>query len=277
MQQEPAEILNLFKKSEELVDMLRKGRAFTEELMCENERLRYRVVQLEAEKLNPAATLTKELERLRIENRHMAQKLEFLDSKFQQVEAENKDFAQRYVEVEEQNESLANLYVASHRLHSTLDSSEVVECIKEILLNMIGSEDFGLFVVDDETGELVRSGYEGETAGGPEKANIVPGEGLEGVVAVGGEPFFGESGVEELRACVPLKIKDRVVGLIVIYTLLSHKKGLSVLDHKLLELLAGHAASALISSKLYSMTDRKLRTIEGFMSLLRVTQGGGND
>jgi nitrate/nitrite-specific signal transduction histidine kinase len=277
MQQEPAEILNLFKKSEELVDMLRKGRQFTEELMSENERLRYRVVQLEAEKMSPSATLTKELERLRIENGHMAQKLEFLDGKFQQVEAENKDFAQRYVEVEEQNESLANLYVASHRLHSTLDSSEVVECIKEILLNMIGSEDFGLFVVDDETGALVRSGYEGETAGGPEKANIVPGEGLEGVVALGGEPFFGESGVEEPRACVPLKIKDRVVGLIVIYTLLSHKKGLSVLDHKLLELLAGHAASALISSKLYSMTDRKLRTIEGFMSLLRVTQGGGND
>ena len=48
-------------------------------------------------------------------------------------------------------------------------------------------------------------------------------------------------------------------------------------DGELLELLAGHAASALISSKLYSMTDRKLRTIEGFMSLLRVTQGGGND
>jgi len=277
MQQEPAEILNLFKKSEELVDMLRKGRAFTEELMCENERLRYRVVQLEAEKLSPSETLTKELERLRFENGRMAQKLEFLDGKFQQVEAENKDFAQRYVEVEEQNESLANLYVASHRLHSTLDSSEVVECIKEILLNMIGSEDFGLFVVDDETGALVRSGYEGETAGGPEKANIIPGEGLEGVVALGGEPFFVESGDEGPRACVPLKIKDRVVGLIVIYTLLSHKKGLSVLDHKLLELLAGHAASALISSKLYSMTDRKLRTIEGFMSLLRVTQGGGND
>ena len=63
MQQEPAEILNLFKKSEELVDMLRKGRAFTEELMCENERLRYRVVQLNRmnwrdflRQRNPAAT-----------------------------------------------------------------------------------------------------------------------------------------------------------------------------------------------------------------------------
>jgi nitrate/nitrite-specific signal transduction histidine kinase len=276
MQQEPAEILNLFKKSEELVDMLRKGRAFTEELMSENERLRYRVVQLEAERMNPSEMLTKEVERLRVENAQMSQKLDFLDSKFQEVEAENKDFSQRFVEVEEQNESLANLYVASHRLHSTLDSLEVVECIKEILLNMIGSEDFGLFVVDDETGELVRSGFEGETADCPAKARLAFGDGLEGVVAMGGEPYFTDAAGEGPCACVPLKIKDRVVGVIAIYSLLSHKKGLSDLDHKLLELLAGHAASALISSKLYSMADRKLRTIEGFMSLLRVTEGEGN-
>lgn len=276
MAREPAEILNLFKKSEELVDMLRKGRAFTEELMCENERLRYRVVQLEADQMNSSDTLMNEVERLRLENGQMAQKLEFLDRRFQQVEAENKDFAQRYVQVEEQNESLANLYVASHRLHSTLDSAEVVECIKEILLNMIGSEDFGLFVVEDETDELVRAGYEGETAGGPGKARVTLGEGLEGVVALAGEPFFSEGDGEEPCACVPLKIKERVVGLITIYALLSHKRALTALDHQLLELLAGHAASALISSKLYSMADRKLRTIEGFMSLLRVTQGGGN-
>ncbi|MFY9556515.1 MAG: GAF domain-containing protein [Blastocatellia bacterium] len=273
---QPAEILNLFKRSEELVDMLRKGRAFTEELMAENERLRYRVLQLESEKMNPSDVLMKEVERLRIENSHMTQKLEFLDRRFQQVEAENKDFAQRYVEVEEQSDSLANLYVASHRLHSTLDLVEVVECIKEILLNMIGSEDFALFVVDEDTDELVRAGWEGETGGNPQNERVPLGERLEGIVAVHGETFFSEAQTEEACACVPLKIKDRVVGVITIYNLLSHKKGLTPLDHKLLELLAGHAASALISSKLYSMADRKLRTIEGFMSLLRVTEGGGN-
>ena len=276
MKQESAEILNIFTRSEELLEMLRQGRAFTEELMCENERLRYRVVQLEAEKMNPPEMITKELERLRAENSQMAHRLEFLDGKFQQVEAENKDFAQRYVEVEEQNESLANLYVASHRLHSTLDSVEVIECIKEILLNMIGSEDFGLFVIDDETGELVRSGYEGETAGRIEKERIPLGEGPEGFVALARQPFFDEDETPDPCACVPLMIKERVVGVIAIYTLLSHKRGLSLLDHKLLELLAGHAASALISSKLYSMADRKLRTIEGFMNLLRVPQGGTN-
>src|ERR1044071_6884694 len=276
MSQRPEDILKVFSKSEELLDMIQRGRAFTEELMGENERLRYRMVQLEAERVSAEEIHKREVEKLRLEADLAKQRLEFLDRRFREVEAENKDFAQRYVEVEEQNESLANLYVASHRLHSTLDSAEVIECIKEILLNMIGSEDFGLFVVDDETGELIRSGYEGETAAGDEKARLALGQGLEGVVALGGEPIFGELTGEGPCACVPLKIKDRIVGVIAIYSLLSHKRGLSVLDHKLLELLAGHAASALISSKLYSMADRKLRTIEGFMSLLRVPQGGEN-
>ena len=120
MSQEPAEILNIFRQSEEMVDMLRKGRAFTEELMGENERLRYRVVQLEAEMLDPVIAASKELEQARLENSQLLQKLQFIERRFQQVEAENKDFALRYIEVEAQNESLANLYVASHRLHSTL-------------------------------------------------------------------------------------------------------------------------------------------------------------
>jgi putative methionine-R-sulfoxide reductase with GAF domain len=272
MVDKPEDILNLFSKSEELLEMFRKGRAFTEELMRENERLRYRMVRLEKEKLDLSATLMREVERLRLENGQMAQKLQIIDGSLQQIEAENKDFAQRYVEVEEQNESLANLYVASYRLHSTLDPLEVVQCIKEILINMVGTEEFGLYVVDEETSELVLAGYEGEIAGMPERERVSMSDGLEGLVASSGEPFFvgdaGESG--DVCACIPLMIKERVVGVIAIYRLLSHKSGLSALDHRLLELLAGHAATALVSSKLYAATDRKLKTIEGFMTLLRV-------
>jgi nitrate/nitrite-specific signal transduction histidine kinase len=273
MAEKPEEILNLFSKSEELLEVFRKGKAFTEELMCENERLRYRVVQLEAEKMDLTATLGGEVEKLRSENSQMGQKLEFLGRRFREVEEENKDFAQRYVEVEEQNESLANLYVASYRLHSTLDPSEVVQCIKEILVNMVGTEEFGLYVVDEESGELVLAGFEGEIAERREKRRIAPGEGLEGVVAESGEPFFAEGGggeEEDVCACIPLKIKRRVVGVIAMYRLLAHKGGLTSLDHKLLELLGGHAATAIVSSKLYASADRKLKTMEGFLNLLRV-------
>jgi|ERR1700733_2088190 putative methionine-R-sulfoxide reductase with GAF domain len=272
MAEKPEEILKLFSKSEELLDMFKKGRAFTEELMYENERLRYRIVQLEREKMDLSGTLMREVERVKMENADLTQRVEFFNRRFEQIEAENKDFAQRYVEVEEQNESLANLYVASYRLHSTLDPAEVVQCISEILMNMIGSEEFGLFVVDDESSELILAGFEGEIAMRLEKGRIGFGEGLEGMVAQTSEPFFAEGAGDlgEVCACIPLKIKERVVGVIAIYRLLQHKNGLTALDHKLLELLAGHAATALVSSRLYAEKDRKLKTIEGFMSLLRV-------
>ena len=105
-----------------------------------------------------------------------------------------------------------------------------------------------------------------------EKRNMKFGDGLEGMVAQSGEPFFTDEASDNgnICTCIPLKVKERVVGVISIYRLLGHKQGLTPIDYKLLELLAGHAATALVSSKLYAMTDRKLKTIEGFMNLLRV-------
>ena len=47
-----------------------------------------------------------------------------------------------YVEIEEENNNLANLYVASYQLHSTLDSSEVLKVVLEIVINLIGAEIF---------------------------------------------------------------------------------------------------------------------------------------
>ena len=113
--------------------------------------------------------------------------------------------------------------------------------------------------------------YEGEIAQRLDQGRVAFGEGLEGMVAEHGEPFFTEDAGEagEVCACIPLKIQDRVVGVIAMYKLLAHKAGLTPLDHKLLELLAGHAASAIVSSKLFAQADRKLRTMEGFISLLR--------
>ncbi|HJQ25387.1 MAG TPA: GAF domain-containing protein [Blastocatellia bacterium] len=271
MSQRPEDILKVSSKSEDLLDMIERGRAFTLELMGENERLRYRMVQLEAERVSAEEIHRREVAKLQLEADLARQRLEFLDSRFHEIEEENKDFAQRYVEVEEQNESLANLYVASYNLHSTLDPQEVIGCIKEILLNLIGAEEFALYVMDEETGDLSLASYEGDPLSALHADRIAPGEGLEGMVAASGEAFFaldtGDSG--EVCACFPLKLKEQVVGVIAIYKLLAHKPLLTELDHRLLELLAGHAATALVSSKLYAQTDRKLKTWEGVMSLLR--------
>ena len=51
--------------------------------------------------------------------------------------------------------------------------------------------------------------------------------------------------------------------------MLEQKLNFSSLDHELFNLLAGHAATALFASKLYSESERKLGTIQGFLELLK--------
>jgi hypothetical protein len=54
--------------------------------------------------------------------------------------------------------------------------------------------------------------------------------------------------------------------------LLHGKNELGGLGKELLALLASHAASALTASRLYTSVDRKLRTIEGFMDMMKKPQ-----
>src|SRR5574338_914548 len=64
-----------------------------------------------------------------------------LRRRLEQVERENQEFANMYVEIQEQNEALANLYVASQRLHATFELDAVKRIITEILVEMVGAEE----------------------------------------------------------------------------------------------------------------------------------------
>ena len=94
-----------------------------------------------------------------------------------------------------------------------------------------------------------------------------------GSVLNDGESYFGSG--DGLRtvphlACAPLKVKGAVVGAISITKLLDQKRdGLTAIDREILSLLSDHAATALVSADLHSRTERKLRTIEGFIDLLK--------
>src|ERR1044071_4035135 len=96
-------------RAEKFLELFNKGKEFTEELLRENQRLRYKLAATETE-----GASREEVQQLTEENRRIA-------TRFREVEEENKDFAHRYIEIEEQNNNLANLYVASYQLHSTLD------------------------------------------------------------------------------------------------------------------------------------------------------------
>jgi transcriptional regulator with GAF, ATPase, and Fis domain len=258
-------------RAEKFLELFNKGKEFTEELLRENQRLRYRVAALETEGMphEEIVQLRQQLEALSEENRR-------IQDRFHQVEAENKDFAHRYVEVEEQNNNLANLYVASYQLHSTLDFREVVQIVQEIVINLVGAESFAILLLDEKTGELKAIASEGEDVmPGIENISVSLGDGLLGEVAKNGESYFGNRDnpdepitIEKPLAAVPLKIKDHVIGLIAIYRLLQQKEAFTAVDYELFSLLAAHAATAIFSSKLYSQSERKLNTIQSFLDLL---------
>lgn len=231
-------------QAEKFLELFTKSKEFTEELLQENERLRSRLAQLQGT--------------------------------VEHLQQQNKDFSSRYAEVEEQNNSLANLYVATYQLHSTLDFREVVEIVKEIIINLIGAEAFAILLLDEKTNELRSIASEGhDEVPGINDISVRRGEGLIGSVAESGQSYYviddvdaGPVSVERPIAVVPLKIKDHVIGLIAMYKLLQQKPAFTAVDFELFALLAAHAATAIFSSKLYSQSERKLNTIQSFLDLL---------
>src|SRR5687767_4583052 len=172
-------------KAEKFLELFNKGKEFTEELLRENQKLRYRLASLETEQSNAS---NDEVARLREQNGHLTDENRRIQQRFREVEEENKDFAHRYIEIEEQNNNLANLYVASYQLHSTLDFREVIQIVQEIIINLVGAEAFAILLLDEKTNELKAIAYEGEDVmPGVDTISTRLGEGVMGTVAKTGE------------------------------------------------------------------------------------------
>ena len=265
----------LSKKVEDFLQVFRKGEEFTHELLKENEKLRYKIVQLEGKTRPANRTGSSRLNSLEERICLLEEENRTLLGQYRQVEEENKDFASRYVEVETENNNLANLYVASYQLHSTLDFNESLKIILEIVMNLIGAEEFSIMLLDEKLNELSIVAQEGM---GPQaRASIRLGHGIIGMAVKTGEAYYRKGDPSDVTGvdyanplvCIPLKIKEHVIGTIVIYKLLVQKDELTAMDFELFSMLAGHAATALFSSKLYSESERKLTTIQSFLDLLK--------
>jgi nitrate/nitrite-specific signal transduction histidine kinase len=263
-------------RGEAVLSIFRRGADFMKQILDDNEALRERLRELK-QRQQEASESPQEWEKLRLDLRGRIEELEdenkTILEQLKLVESENHQFAERYVEIEEENNYLANLYVASHQLHCTLDPSEVFKVILEIVINLIGAEVFCVYAYDDKA-ELLRAAA-AEGADLSVFPNVRVGEGMLGESVESGEvasgdPTKGGQSPEhgDPLICIPLRVEDEPAGAIAIYQLLQQKEGFSSLDHELFTLLAGHAATAILASKLYSESERKLNTIQGFIDLL---------
>ncbi len=272
---EKEEERKVFQRAQEFLQIFKKGAEFTQELLRINEKLRYGVARLEEENHDLRRAIQPETAIQDLERRiqELVHEKEELLEKYTGIEQENQDFAQRYVEIEEENNNLANLYIASYQLHSTLDYREVLQIILEIVINLIGAEEFALLLRDEKKDKLLVVAAEGVSQ--DEIPPITIGEGIIGKVAETGENYirkdFASPETTEINnplVCIPLKIKEYVIGVIVLYRLLRQKTQFAEVDYELFTLLAGHAATAIFSSRLYSESERRLSTFRGFIDLL---------
>ena len=199
-----------------------------------------------------------------------------LKSRLADVESDRQELSAKLAEYEHQVGRLMNLYVATYQLHATLDPGEVQATIAEIAINLLGAERFVLLFrkggKNEGAGECEIAFSEGmeEGLGGPYENGIYAGGDpavdatlADGILRIG--PLEGS----EAMACVPLTVQGTTVGALVILKLFDHKALLRPEDRDLLDLIAAHAASALFAARVYSNTDRKLKTLESLVALVR--------
>jgi GAF domain-containing protein len=193
-----------------------------------------------------------------------------MQARVAELEDDRNQLSQRLAEYEAQTGRLMNLYVATYQLHATLDPREVQSTIAEIATNLLGAESFALLFRNGD-----KPGCEIPLAQGlddhPLYANhrYAGGDAAVDATLHDGVLRMGPIEGSDVVAVVPLAVQGSVVGALVIHRLFEHKAALRPDDRDLLDLLAAHAASALFAARVYSATDRKLKTLESLIQLVK--------
>jgi GAF domain-containing protein len=185
------------------------------------------------------------------------------------VESDRSELSSQLASRERQISQLMNLYVATYQLHSTLDVGEVKATIGEIASNVLGAEHWALLIwkADGSACEIaLAQGLEDDAAyrdglygGGDAAVDATLSDGVMRLGPADGSPAL---------AVVPLTVQGQTLGALVLFKLLDHRPPLGHEDREVLDLLAAHAASALVAAGAYSNADRKVKSLRSVIELV---------
>lgn len=185
-----------------------------------------------------------ELDRWRAEQQSLLELLEAADR-------EARSFEEQVADVERQNSNLATLYAAGHALHASLDREQVLAAIQEIVINLVGSEQFAIVRADDELSPLALFGVVASRLTG-----LSPRAGIIGRALAEGRPLALPRAMPGdatgVRVCVPLVAAGETRAFVLIFGFLPHKGELVPLDHELFTLVGSQAATALHAAELFA-------------------------
>jgi hypothetical protein len=183
-----------------------------------------------------------------------------LEHRLKQLETENRALTQLCTKLQEHNDAISNLYVAKHRLHASFDATEIMRIVRDIMVELVGAKEFGIYLLDPRA-KVLRRVTGGGTKTIPESVPL--GEGHLGRSGGTGKPFYFEAAGATVRApetplaVIPLRSDSDTIGVIAIWNLLPQKLTFTPVDHQLLELVAEHAPAALKSAHLHQKSRAK--------------------
>jgi len=177
-------------------------------------------------------------------------------------------------ETQQRAHQLSTLNDLTRQLTSTLELEPLLQNILENAVSILNCEAGSLFLVDEQTDDLIFK----VTVGPPASAELIgqrvpAGSGIVGRAAIGREPVvenqvqnssshFAEADqqtgfVSKSLLAVPLLFKDRVIGVIEVINPLDNLPFVED-DQTLLSAFAGQAAVAIENARLYTLTDQEL-------------------
>lgn len=255
------QFLRTFSKGAQLVEEYEALQRKLQELQAENGKLR---AAIEAD--DAIRELIKKIEALETEKRELL-------SHYRRVDELTSDFNARFHDMEDDFANLANLFVASSSLHSSLSPRAVTRRLKEVLEQLVGAEQFGVYLSAHEGRVLAPIAEAGFGPNAPSVESLAAGPVGEvartGVARIDDEADPSQGSVDRPPAVFPLQIDDNIVGVVAIFRSFGQKTKFSTVDFELFKLLGQHAAAALMSSGLYAQAERKLPGPEAFGDLGR--------
>jgi putative methionine-R-sulfoxide reductase with GAF domain len=266
-----------------ILELLDEGHRLVRELLKENDELRLREAELseknDALQQGTASGGTSDHstdDRPRQELEGLNKQKKELETRLTVVEEENREFAERYLRVEQQNSDLISLYMATNRLHSTLDYDNLLNVVKEIVIDLVGAEVFGIYLLNDPCSHLILEAHEGMHEGGDYagRTRVAVGADVVGHVAATGLTFIrqeakSETSEDQPVVCIPLMVDDQVIGVVAVFALLTKKDSFPAGDYELFALFGAHVATALFGARMYTLSERKRATLEGFVDLVK--------
>jgi nitrate/nitrite-specific signal transduction histidine kinase len=175
-----------------------------------------------------------------------------LRARIAELQAELHEATRRLAGTETHNQILQSLFVTTYRLHATLDPKEFSTTLREILVNIVGAEQFGLWLVSEESGAGDPILDEALEAGADK---LSPEErGLARSASGSGEAWYAGDAPppEGVRAQVILPLRGDLPAkaVLVVRRFLVQKKRLNEADKQILEVIADQAGIALNAARL---------------------------